>query len=89
MKFSFLSLVDLLHSLLDNSIDFFQIQVVLGDTVPSVYYIATIIIIIIIINESIKLLPKISFFTKLILITVLIFSRYYIITLLIMTNIFV
>ena len=87
MKFSFLSLVDLLHSLLDNSIDFFQIQVVLGDTVPSVYYIATIIIIII--NESIKLLPKISFFTKLILITVLIFSRYYIITLLIMTNIFV
>ena len=87
MKFSFLSLVDLLLSLLDNSIDFFQIQVALGDTVPSVYYIATIIIIII--NESIKLLPKISFFTKLILITVLIFSRYYIITLLIMTNIFV
>ena len=87
MKFSFLSLVDLILSLLDNSIDFFQIQVVLGDTVPSVYYIATIIIIII--NESIKLLPKISFFTKLILITVLIFSRYYIITLLIMTNIFV
>lgn len=87
MKFSILSLVNLILSLLDNNIDFFHTQVVLGDTVPSVYYIATIIIIII--NESIKLLPKISFFTKLILITVLIFSRYYIITLLIMTNIFV